>query len=72
MTAELGFIDLPGEAKKRLLLPVISTRPQLSFPLREKLQEQHAGGHFGATWLFFGCRHKERDYLFRYLPALVL
>ncbi|XP_037385505.1 methionine synthase reductase isoform X2 [Talpa occidentalis] len=32
---------------------------------REKLQEQHPDGHFGATWLFFGCRHKDRDYLFR-------
>lgn len=32
---------------------------------REKLQEQHPGGHYGAMWLFFGCRHRERDYLFR-------
>ncbi|XP_021496951.1 methionine synthase reductase [Meriones unguiculatus] len=32
---------------------------------REKLQEQHPGGNFGAMWLFFGCRHKDRDYLFR-------
>nr|XP_020022081.1 methionine synthase reductase isoform X2 [Castor canadensis] len=32
---------------------------------REKLQEQHPAGNFGAMWLFFGCRHKDRDYLFR-------
>uniref|UniRef100_H0V865 Methionine synthase reductase n=3 Tax=Cavia porcellus TaxID=10141 RepID=H0V865_CAVPO len=32
---------------------------------REKLQEQQPDGSFGAMWLFFGCRHKERDYLFR-------
>ncbi|XP_058420351.1 methionine synthase reductase isoform X2 [Diceros bicornis minor] len=32
---------------------------------REKLQEQHPDGDFGAMWLFFGCRHKDRDYLFR-------
>lgn len=32
---------------------------------REKLQEQHPDGKFGAMWLFFGCRHKDRDYLFR-------
>ncbi|XP_069898268.1 methionine synthase reductase isoform X1 [Dipodomys merriami] len=32
---------------------------------REKLQEQHPDGSFGAMWLFFGCRHKDRDYLFR-------
>uniref|UniRef100_A0A8L2QCU1 Methionine synthase reductase n=1 Tax=Rattus norvegicus TaxID=10116 RepID=A0A8L2QCU1_RAT len=33
---------------------------------REKLQEQHPDGNFGAMWLFFGCRHKDRDYLFRH------
>ncbi|XP_036166230.1 methionine synthase reductase isoform X4 [Myotis myotis] len=32
---------------------------------REKLQEQHPDEHYGAMWLFFGCRHQERDYLFR-------
>ncbi|XP_005356746.1 methionine synthase reductase [Microtus ochrogaster] len=32
---------------------------------REKLQEQNPDGNFGAMWLFFGCRHKDRDYLFR-------
>ncbi|KAL1783770.1 methionine synthase reductase [Sigmodon hispidus] len=32
---------------------------------REKLQEQDPNGNFGAMWLFFGCRHKDRDYLFR-------
>ncbi|XP_031216189.1 methionine synthase reductase [Mastomys coucha] len=32
---------------------------------REKLQEQRPEETFGAMWLFFGCRHKNRDYLFR-------
>lgn len=32
---------------------------------REKLREQQPDGNFGEMWLFFGCRHKERDYLFR-------
>ncbi|XP_027724720.1 methionine synthase reductase [Vombatus ursinus] len=32
---------------------------------REKIQEQQPDGNFGAMWLFFGCRHKDRDYLFR-------
>ncbi|XP_006875409.1 PREDICTED: methionine synthase reductase [Chrysochloris asiatica] len=32
---------------------------------REKLQEQNPDGSFGAMWLVFGCRHKDRDYLFR-------
>ncbi|KAM9101085.1 methionine synthase reductase isoform X1 [Sarcophilus harrisii] len=32
---------------------------------REKIQEQYPNRNFGAMWLFFGCRHKDRDYLFR-------
>lgn len=36
------------------------------FSLREKLREQQPDARFGATWLFFGCRHRDRDYLFRY------
>lgn len=43
----------------------ISNMPPFFFS-REKLQEQQPDGSFGAMWLFFGCRHKERDYLFRY------
>ncbi|XP_061444177.1 methionine synthase reductase isoform X2 [Rhineura floridana] len=31
---------------------------------RQKLQEDHKDWTFGETWLFFGCRHKLRDYLF--------
>jgi methionine synthase reductase len=26
---------------------------------------QHLDDHFGDMWLFFGCRHRERDWLFR-------
>ncbi|XP_067385656.1 methionine synthase reductase isoform X2 [Emydura macquarii macquarii] len=32
---------------------------------RQKLQEEHTDWKFGETWLFFGCRHQNRDYLFR-------
>ncbi|NWT83623.1 MTRR reductase, partial [Lanius ludovicianus] len=32
---------------------------------RQKLREQHPDWKFGETWLFFGCRHKDRDYLFK-------
>ncbi|XP_070603131.1 methionine synthase reductase isoform X2 [Erythrolamprus reginae] len=32
---------------------------------RQKLREKHPDCMFGETWLFFGCRHKARDYLFR-------
>ncbi|XP_048122588.1 methionine synthase reductase isoform X1 [Alosa alosa] len=32
---------------------------------REKERVNHPDGCFGETWLFFGCRHKDRDFLFR-------
>uniref|UniRef100_A0A8B9Z0A3 Methionine synthase reductase n=1 Tax=Buteo japonicus TaxID=224669 RepID=A0A8B9Z0A3_9AVES len=32
---------------------------------RQKLREEHADWEFGETWLFFGCRHQDRDYLFK-------
>ncbi|XP_058275694.1 methionine synthase reductase isoform X4 [Hirundo rustica] len=32
---------------------------------RQKLREQHTDWEFGETWLFFGCRHQDRDYLFK-------
>uniref|UniRef100_A0A8C0ZDX8 Methionine synthase reductase n=1 Tax=Cyanistes caeruleus TaxID=156563 RepID=A0A8C0ZDX8_CYACU len=32
---------------------------------RQKLREQHTDWVFGETWLFFGCRHQDRDYLFK-------
>lgn len=32
---------------------------------RQKLREEHTEWEFGETWLFFGCRHQDRDYLFK-------
>ncbi|XP_053099774.1 methionine synthase reductase isoform X2 [Hemicordylus capensis] len=32
---------------------------------RQKLREDHKDWTFGETWLFFGCRHKAKDYLFQ-------
>ncbi|XP_025904342.1 methionine synthase reductase [Nothoprocta perdicaria] len=32
---------------------------------RQKLREEHKDWEFGETWLFFGCRHQDRDYLFK-------
>ncbi|XP_057680952.1 methionine synthase reductase isoform X1 [Corythoichthys intestinalis] len=32
---------------------------------REKERQQNPDAVFGETWLFFGCRYKDRDYLFR-------
>lgn len=42
---------------------------------RQKLREQQTDWEFGETWLFFGCRHQDRDYLFRqahYLTPLCI
>ncbi|XP_022621948.1 methionine synthase reductase isoform X2 [Seriola dumerili] len=32
---------------------------------REKERQENPEAVFGETWLFFGCRHRDRDYLFR-------
>ncbi|KAG7524173.1 methionine synthase reductase isoform X1 [Solea senegalensis] len=32
---------------------------------REKERQEKPEAVFGETWLFFGCRHRDRDYLFR-------
>uniref|UniRef100_A0A673AYD7 Methionine synthase reductase n=1 Tax=Sphaeramia orbicularis TaxID=375764 RepID=A0A673AYD7_9TELE len=32
---------------------------------REKQMQENPEAVFGETWLFFGCRHRDRDYLFR-------
>uniref|UniRef100_A0A673NDV4 Methionine synthase reductase n=1 Tax=Sinocyclocheilus rhinocerous TaxID=307959 RepID=A0A673NDV4_9TELE len=32
---------------------------------REKEREANQEATFGETWLFFGCRHKDKDFLFR-------
>ncbi|XP_060755980.1 methionine synthase reductase [Neoarius graeffei] len=32
---------------------------------REKERERNQDSAFGETWLFFGCRHKDRDFIFR-------
>ncbi|XP_041817222.1 methionine synthase reductase isoform X2 [Chelmon rostratus] len=32
---------------------------------RQKERQQNPEATFGETWLFFGCRHRDRDYLFR-------
>lgn len=71
VTADVDFTDLSGFVGiswlKRLTVHIfLCQTSQLSFKPREKLQEQHPDRHFGAMWLFFGCRHRDRDYLFRY------
>ncbi|NXJ03138.1 MTRR reductase, partial [Psophia crepitans] len=38
---------------------------------RQKLREEHTDWEFGETWLFFGCRHQDRDYLFKQLQCFL-
>ncbi|NXF92748.1 MTRR reductase, partial [Eubucco bourcierii] len=38
---------------------------------RQKLREEHTDWEFGETWLFFGCRHRDRDYLFKQLRCFL-
>ncbi|XP_008832805.1 methionine synthase reductase isoform X2 [Nannospalax galili] len=62
---------LPDDPSVPIIMvgPGTGVAPFLGFlQHREKLQEQHPHGNFGAMWLFFGCRHKDRDYLFRDIP----
>uniref|UniRef100_H0WHQ5 Methionine synthase reductase n=1 Tax=Otolemur garnettii TaxID=30611 RepID=H0WHQ5_OTOGA len=59
---------LPDDPSAPIIMvgPGTGIAPFLGFlQHREKLQEQHPDGNFGAMWLFFGCRHQDRDYLFR-------
>lgn len=37
---------------------------------REQERQENPDKTFGETWLYFGCRHRDRDYLFRYAPFL--
>ncbi|NXP55301.1 MTRR reductase, partial [Heliornis fulica] len=38
---------------------------------RQKLREEHTDWEFGETWLFFGCRHQDQDYLFKQLERFL-
>ncbi|NWW45386.1 MTRR reductase, partial [Pedionomus torquatus] len=38
---------------------------------RQKLRKEHTDWKFGETWLFFGCRHRDRDYLFKQLRCFL-
>lgn len=35
-------------------------------PFREEQRRQNPSATFGETWLFFGCRHRDRDFMFRW------
>ncbi|KAM4876053.1 methionine synthase reductase isoform 2-T2 [Thomomys bottae] len=68
----INSFHLPSDPSAPVIMvgPGTGIAPFMGFlQHREKLQEQHPDGSFGAMWLFFGCRHKDRDYLFRDPPS---
>jgi len=41
-----------------------------TYVVRAQLMSQsNDAAEFGESWLFYGCRHKERDYLYRLFDA---
>nr|XP_033785615.1 methionine synthase reductase isoform X2 [Geotrypetes seraphini] len=63
-----NFFHLPADPFVPIVMvgPGTGVAPFVGFlQHREKLREQHPEWIFGKTWLFFGCRHRNRDYLFR-------
>lgn len=62
-----GFA-MPASAETPLILvgPGTGVGPFLGFAAeREALVKRHPDARYGPLWLFYGCRHKERDYLHR-------
>ncbi|NWS90510.1 MTRR reductase, partial [Toxostoma redivivum] len=61
---------LPGDPSVPFIMvgPGTGVSPFIGFlQHRQKLREHHTDWEFGETWLFFGCRHQDRDYLFKQL-----
>nr|XP_061821581.1 methionine synthase reductase-like isoform X1 [Nerophis lumbriciformis] len=59
---------LPPDPSVPLIMvgPGTGVAPFIGFlQQREKERQQKADAAFGETWLFFGCRYKDQDYLFR-------
>ncbi|XP_023678186.2 methionine synthase reductase isoform X1 [Paramormyrops kingsleyae] len=59
---------LPADPSVSLIMvgPGTGVAPFIGFlQHREKQRQQDRGTTFGETWLFFGCRHEDRDFLFR-------
>ncbi|XP_072544806.1 methionine synthase reductase [Salminus brasiliensis] len=59
---------LPSDPSVPLVMvgPGTGVAPFIGFlQQREKEREKKQSDSFGETWLFFGCRHKDRDFIFR-------
>lgn len=71
LMVSLLFFNLCGEKQLRLLHLVRSSvgcwlLTSVCLTFREKERQENPGAAFGETWLFFGCRHRDKDYLFRW------
>ncbi|XP_078394858.1 methionine synthase reductase isoform X1 [Cetorhinus maximus] len=59
---------LPTDAAAPIIMvgPGTGIAPFIGFlQHRQKQKEENPDFDFGETWLFYGCRHHDRDYLFR-------
>ncbi|XP_061660803.1 methionine synthase reductase isoform X2 [Syngnathoides biaculeatus] len=62
------FFRHPPDLSAPLIMvgPGTGVAPFIGFlQQREKQRQQNPDAVFGETWLFFGCRYRDRDYLFR-------
>ncbi|XP_069769706.1 methionine synthase reductase isoform X2 [Narcine bancroftii] len=63
-----AFFHLPTDTTVPLIMvgPGTGVAPFIGFlQHRQKQREENPECTFGETWLFYGCRHCDRDYLFR-------
>ncbi|XP_051871377.1 methionine synthase reductase isoform X2 [Pristis pectinata] len=62
------FFHLPSDTAVPIIMvgPGTGIAPFIGFlQHRQKQREEYPECTFGETWLFYGCRHCDRDYLFR-------
>ncbi|XP_062899929.1 methionine synthase reductase isoform X1 [Mobula hypostoma] len=62
------FFHLPSDTAVPIIMvgPGTGVSPFIGFlQHRQKQREENPKCTFGETWLFYGCRHCDRDYLFR-------
>ncbi|XP_066532662.1 methionine synthase reductase [Hoplias malabaricus] len=63
-----NIFRLPPDPSVPLVMvgPGTGVAPFIGFlQQREKEREEKKDTAFGETWLFFGCRHKDKDFIFR-------
>lgn len=57
----------PSDNSKPLIMigPGTGVAPFVAFLQQRYLVQRNTGAVFGKTWLFFGCRYSDRDYLYK-------